>query len=104
MRRISPRGWWRIRAWRPTPPFYGSAGARSSPGRRNNPPARGSVAPIGVAAGAVQRHPIMLGERADRIALIGIGIGVARSDDDRTKAPVVAAARRQHRGCQRIAV
>src|ERR1700687_3769121 len=122
MRRISPRRWWRTRPWRPTPPFCGSAGARGSPrpSRRNNPPspdlvlailvpwpgalAWRSVAPVGVAAGAVQRHPIMLGERADRVALIGVGIGVSRSDDDRPKAPVIATARRQHCGRQRVAV
>src|SRR6266851_7874009 len=40
MQRASPRHWWRIRPWRPTPPFYGSAGAPHSrrPSRRNSPP------------------------------------------------------------------
>src|SRR5579884_3287501 len=43
----------------------------------------------------------MLGEGADCVALLGIGVGIARPDDDRAEAAVVAAICRQHRGRER---
>ena len=36
----------------------------------------------------------MLCQRADRISLLGIRIGVAGTDDDRAKAAIIAAVRR----------
>src|ERR1700720_3896571 len=63
-----------------------------------------SIAPVGVAAGAFELHPEMLAECANRIALLGVGIGVALADDDRPEAAVVPAAGRQHRRRQRAAL
>src|SRR5438552_8523471 len=63
-----------------------------------------SVAPVRIAAGALEADAVMLAERADRIALARIRIGVAGPDDDRPEASVVLSARRQHRGGKRGAV
>src|SRR5207302_3125928 len=43
----------------------------------------------------------MLAERADRIALVRIGIGIAGSDDNRPEAAVVESAGGQHRRSER---
>jgi hypothetical protein len=44
----------------------------------------------------------MRAQRADRVAMFGIGIAIGDSDDDRPESPVVAALRRQHRRNQRV--
>src|SRR5438874_6248422 len=59
------------------------------------------IAPVGIAAGALEADAVMLAQRTDRIALTRIGIGIVGPDDDRPKAAVVAPVRRQHRGCKR---
>src|SRR5271166_6264850 len=44
----------------------------------------------------------MLAERADRVRVIDIGVGIRHADDNRPEALVVVAAGREHRGYQRI--
>ena len=53
-----------------------------------------STTPIGVAARAIEGEPVMLGKRADGIAVLGIGIAVAGADNDRPERPLVLPGRR----------
>src|ERR1700730_17527484 len=50
----------------------------------------GSVAAIGIAAAPLEGEAVMLAERADRVRVLGIGVGIRHADDDRPETAVVA--------------
>src|ERR1700726_1310191 len=65
-------------------------------------PRNRSVAAVRVAAASLEREAVMLAESTDGVRMLHIRVGIRYSDDDRPEAPVVAAARREHGGYQRI--
>src|SRR6266404_3308610 len=62
-----------------------------------------SVAAIGIAAASLEGEAVMLTERADRVGVVDIGVGIRHADDDRPEGAIVAPAGRQHGGRQRVA-